>query len=53
MNENFCHSVEKHRDCFNCIADLSQLLMDHGGVELFSVVYNNTIDNFDTEAGYF
>ena len=53
MNSKFRHSMEKHGDCFNCVATLTQLLMDHGGVGLFPVVYDDTVDDFDEEAGYF
>ena len=53
MKNKFRHSVEKHGDCFNCVAVLSQLSMDHGGVGLFPVVYDDTVDDFDEEAGYF
>ena len=35
------------------MAVLSQLSMDHGGVGLFPVVYDDTVDDFDEEAGYF
>ena len=54
MKDKFRHSVEKHGDCFNCgVAVLSQLSMDHGGVGLFLVVYDDNVDDFDEEAGYF
>ena len=53
MNSKFRHSMEKHGDCFNCVATLTQLSMDHGGVGLFPVVYDDTVDDFDEEAGYF
>ena len=53
MNEIFWHSVEKHGDCFNCVVVLSQLSMDNGGVGLFPVVYDDNVDDFDEEAGYF
>ena len=46
--------MEKHRDCFNCVAVLSQLSMDHSGVGLFPVVYDDDADDFDEEEdGYF
>ena len=32
---------------------LSQLSMDHGGGGLFPVVYDDTVDDFDEEVGYF
>ena len=53
MNSKFRHSMEKHGDCFNCVATLTQLSMDYGGVGLFPVVYDDTVDDFDEEAGYF
>ena len=53
MNSKFRHSMEKHGDCFNCVATLTQLSMDHGGVGLFPVVYDDTVDDFDEAAGYF
>ena len=53
MNSKFRHSMEKHGDCFNCVATLTQLSMDHGGVGLFPVVYDDTVDDSDKEAGYF
>ena len=49
MNSKF----RQHGDCFNCVATLTQLSMDHGGVGLFPVVYDDTVDDFDEEAGYF
>ena len=39
MNGKFRHSMKKYGGCFNCVATLTQLLMDHGGVGLFPVVY--------------
>ena len=55
MNGKFRHSMKKHGGCFNCVATSTQLSMDHGGVGLFlfPVVYDDTVDDFDEEAGYF
>ena len=42
MRTKFRHSVEKHGDCFNCVAILTQLSIDQG-LGLFPTAYNDTL----------
>ena len=42
MREKFRHSISKHRTCFNCVALLTQLAIEHGE-ELFHVIYNDNL----------
>ena len=42
MNGKFRYYVNKHGTCFNCVALLTQLAIEHGE-EVFSVAYNDTL----------
>ena len=46
MHEKFRHSVSKHRTCFNCVALLTQLAIEHGE-ELFSIEYDDNLTDQD------
>jgi hypothetical protein len=42
MRMKFRHSIEKHGDCFNCVAILTQLSIDQG-LGLFPTAYDDTL----------
>ena len=42
MNGKFRYYVNKHGTCFNWVALLTQLALEHGE-EVFSAVYNDTL----------
>ena len=46
MHEKFRHSISKHRTCFNCVALLTQLAIEHGE-ELFSIEYDDNLTDQD------
>ena len=46
MREKFRHSISKHRTCFNCVALLTQLAIEHGE-ELFHIVYDDNLTDQD------
>ena len=46
MHEKFWHSISKHQTCFNWVALLTQLAIEHGE-EPISIEYDNNLTDKD------
>lgn len=46
MKKHFRHSVVKHGTCFECVAVLTQLAIEHGE-ELFEIEYDDYLTDYD------
>ena len=46
IREKFWHSISKHGTCSNCVALLTQLVIEHGE-ELFHIIYDDNLTDQD------
>ena len=46
LHQKFWHSISKHHTCFNCVAILTQLAIEHGE-ELIPITYDDSLTDND------